>query len=65
MVVSATDQDGEPRLIELPDRRFFVGTLFVPQTSSSPGSPHPVVAGFVAAVHAAREARKPSTVQPT
>jgi CTP synthase (UTP-ammonia lyase) len=52
MVVSATDQDGEPRVIELPDHRFFLGTLFVPQTSSAPGAAHPVVAGFVEAVQA-------------
>jgi CTP synthase (UTP-ammonia lyase) len=65
LVVSATDQDGEPRVIELPDRQFFVGTLFVPQTSSSPGSPHPVVAGFVGAVHTAREATEPTVVRPT
>ena len=58
MVVSGVDQDGEPRLVELPDRRFVVATLFVPQTSSAPGAPHPVVAGFVAAAHA-------SVVQPT
>jgi CTP synthase (UTP-ammonia lyase) len=57
MVVSGTDQDGEPRVIELPDRRYFVGTLFVPQTSSTPESPHPVVGGFVAAAHAHAAAR--------
>lgn len=52
MVVSATDQDGEPRIIELPDRRFFLGTLFVPQTSSTLDAPHPVVAGFAVAANA-------------
>jgi CTP synthase (UTP-ammonia lyase) len=52
MVVSATDQDGEPRIIELPGHRWFLGTLFVPQTSSAPGAPHPVVTAFVDAVHA-------------
>jgi CTP synthase (UTP-ammonia lyase) len=49
LVVSGTDQDGEARIVELPDRRFFVGTLFVPQTSSAPSAPHPIVTGFVAA----------------
>lgn len=52
VVVSGTDQDGEPRIVELPDTRFFVGTLFVPQTSSAPSAPHPVVRAFVAAAHA-------------
>ena len=59
MVVSGVDQDDEPRVIELPDRRFALATLFVPQTSSSPEAPHPIVAGFVGETHAAR------SVQPT
>ncbi|HET8930689.1 MAG TPA: hypothetical protein VFN21_08535 [Acidimicrobiales bacterium] len=45
--VSGTDQDGEPRILELPDHPFFVATLFVPQTSSRPGAPHPLVRAFV------------------
>jgi CTP synthase (UTP-ammonia lyase) len=52
MVVSGVDQDGEPRIVEIPDRRFCLATLFVPQTSSTPEAPHPIVAGFVAAAHA-------------
>jgi CTP synthase (UTP-ammonia lyase) len=55
VVVSGTDQDGEPRIIELPDKRFFVGTLFVPQSSSSPTAPHPIVVGFVTATARRRE----------
>jgi CTP synthase (UTP-ammonia lyase) len=54
VVVSGVDQDGEPRIIELPDHRFALATLFVPQTSSAPGAEHPVVAGFVDAVHDVR-----------
>jgi CTP synthase (UTP-ammonia lyase) len=46
--VTGTDQDGEPRIVELADRRFFVATLFVPQTSSTPRSPHPLIIDFVA-----------------
>jgi nitroimidazol reductase NimA-like FMN-containing flavoprotein (pyridoxamine 5'-phosphate oxidase superfamily) len=53
MVVSGVDQAGEPRIVEMVDRRFCLATLFVPQTSSTPGTPHPIVAGFVAAVHGA------------
>ncbi len=48
LVVSGVDADGEVRVVELPGLRFFVGTLFVPQTSSAPGRPHPLVAAFVA-----------------
>jgi CTP synthase (UTP-ammonia lyase) len=47
--ISGTDQDGEPRIVELPGNRFFVGTLFVPQASSRPGRPHPLVTAFLQA----------------
>lgn len=54
MVVSGVDQDGEPRIVEVAGARFCLATLFVPQTSSSPSAPHPIVAGFVAACQAGR-----------
>jgi CTP synthase (UTP-ammonia lyase) len=47
--VVGTDQDGEARVLELPDRRFFVATLFVPQLSSSPSSPHPLITAYMLA----------------
>jgi CTP synthase (UTP-ammonia lyase) len=47
LVVSGTDQDGEPRILELPNLRYFLATLFVPQTSSTPEAPHPLVIGLV------------------
>ena len=47
MVVSGRDAEGEPRIIELPDLRFFVATLFVPQTRSTREHPHPLVAAFL------------------
>ena len=48
LVVSGTDQDGEPRVIELPGHRFFVATLYVPQMQSRPGEPHPLVLAWLA-----------------
>ena len=48
--IAGTDQDDEIRIIELPDNRFFVLTLFVPQTRSAPGAPHPLIRGFLDAV---------------
>jgi CTP synthase (UTP-ammonia lyase) len=46
---SGFDEDGEPRIVELPGHRFFVSTLFVPQAASNPVGPHPVLAAFLAA----------------
>ena len=54
LIISGTDPEGEPRIIELPDHPFFVATLFVPQTSSTPDRPHPLVAAFVGAAVDAR-----------
>ena len=49
LMVSGTDQDGEPRILELPGRQFFVATLFVPQTSTTADAPHPLIVGFLLA----------------
>ncbi|MBI2680482.1 MAG: CTP synthase [Candidatus Solibacter usitatus] len=57
---SATDQEGEVRVFELPAHRFFVGTLFVPQTSSSSAKPHPIIAGFAAAAQQFGAERSPT-----
>jgi CTP synthase (UTP-ammonia lyase) len=40
------DAEGEVRAVELPDHRFFVGTLYVPQMRSRPDAPHPLVTAF-------------------
>lgn len=50
IIVSGVDQDNEIRIVELKDHPFFIITLFVPQTQSKPGLPHPVIKGFVEAV---------------
>jgi CTP synthase (UTP-ammonia lyase) len=49
LVISGADQDGEPRIIEIPRLNYFLATLFVPQTSSTSGAPHPVVTSFLRA----------------
>jgi CTP synthase (UTP-ammonia lyase) len=49
LVISGTDQDGEARIVELPSLRFFVATLFVPQTSSASGAPHPLISAYLQA----------------
>jgi CTP synthase (UTP-ammonia lyase) len=47
--ISGVDTAGEARIVELPDHPFFLATLFVPQTSSQPGAPHPLLTGLLAA----------------
>ena len=50
--VVGVDQDGEARVLELPDRRFYVATLFVPQLSSALGAPHPLIVAYLRAATA-------------
>jgi CTP synthase (UTP-ammonia lyase) len=57
LTVSGTDDDGEPRILELSSHPFFMGTLFVPQASSTPQAPHPLLVAFVTAASAGRERR--------
>ena len=52
--ISGADAEGEARVIELPGHPFFLGTLFVPQTRSTPGRPHPLVTAFVEAAAGAK-----------
>ena len=41
--------DGDVRIVRIPSHPFFVATLFVPQTASTPERPHPLVTAFVRA----------------
>jgi CTP synthase (UTP-ammonia lyase) len=43
------DDTGEARVLELPEHPFYVATLFVPQTRSTPERPHPLITGFLSA----------------
>ena len=47
--ITARDRIGEARALELPHHPFFVGTLFVPQTTSAQAAPHPIISAFVRA----------------
>lgn len=57
LVISAWDGTKEPRIIELPEHPFFIGTLFVPgddildksPTSLQKLMPHPLISAFVKA----------------
>jgi len=47
--VVGTDADGEARILELESHPFFVATLFLPQASSTPEHPHPLIRAFLRA----------------
>lgn len=47
--ISGLDRNGEVRIMELPRSQFFFGTLFVPQMSSTPEHPHPLLFSLVRA----------------
>jgi CTP synthase (UTP-ammonia lyase) len=53
--ISGTDSLDEVRIMELPGHPFFLGTLFVPQASSTKENPHPIVLQWLRA--AAQQAR--------
>jgi len=55
--ITGADAEGEARVIELPGHPFFLGTLFVPQTRSTPERPHPLVSAFVEAAVACTKVR--------
>jgi CTP synthase (UTP-ammonia lyase) len=50
--VSGIGPEGEARIVELPDHSFFMATLFLPQLSSAPLLPHPLIIGYLRAAMA-------------
>jgi CTP synthase (UTP-ammonia lyase) len=44
--ITGKDENGEARIVELSSHPFFMGTLFVPQAQSKPGTPHPLILAF-------------------
>ena len=55
--VAGVGPDGEVRMVELSDHRFFVATLFLPQLSSSPDRPHRLIVAYLQAAAAFRRTR--------
>ena len=41
------DSDGDPRVLEIPNNDFFVGTAFQPERSAAGGQSHPLIARFI------------------
>jgi len=47
--IVGSDDEGTVRAVELAEHPFFVGTLFLPQHTSTPAAPHPLITGFLRA----------------
>ena len=52
--ITGLGDNGEARVIELPDHDFFLATAFQPQFSSEAGRPHPLVIAYLKAALAFR-----------
>lgn len=61
--VVGVDPDGEARVVELSHHRFFIATLFLPQFSSSPDMPHPLIVAYLKAALAFQAFQRRSEVQ--
>lgn len=56
--ITGVDLDGEVRVVEVSDHPFYVATLFLPQISSDPESPHPLIVAYLRAALAFRTSDK-------
>jgi CTP synthase len=50
LAVSGLSDNGRARIIELPDKRFFIATGFLPQLNSKPNKPHPLFLAYLRAM---------------
>ena len=58
--VTGVAENGEARIVELLDHRFFLATAFLPQLSSTAEQPHPLIIAFLNAAAEFRAERRPS-----
>jgi CTP synthase (UTP-ammonia lyase) len=47
--ITGVDPEEGARIVELSDHPFYVATLFLPQISSKPGRPHPLIVAYLRA----------------
>lgn len=47
MKFTGFDADGDPRILEIPSNRFFIGTAFQPERTALRNRPHPLVRRFL------------------
>jgi CTP synthase (UTP-ammonia lyase) len=57
--IVGVEPDGEARIVEVPEHRFFVGTLFVPQLNSTAEHLHPLIVAFMEAATRIRDHSSP------
>lgn len=58
--ITGLDLEGQVRIVELIDHPFYVATLFLPQLSSRPENPHPLIVSYLKAALAFRNTRRKS-----
>jgi len=56
--ITGVDLNGEVRIVELRDHPFYVATLFLPQISSRPDRPHPLIVAYLKAALAFHNSRR-------
>ena len=56
--ITGVDVNGEVRVVELSDHPFFISTLFQPQISSQPASPHPLIVAYLMAARSFQSQEK-------
>ena len=56
--ITGIDLEGGVRIIELSDHPFYVATLFLPQISSRPEKPHPLIVAYLTAAITFQASRK-------
>lgn len=50
LIISGLDAEGEVRMVELAEHQFFMATLFLPQFTSGPEKPEPLIASYLESV---------------
>ncbi|HEX7555190.1 MAG TPA: hypothetical protein VF338_01095 [Leptolinea sp.] len=60
--IAGIDSTKEVMAVELSAHRFFIATLFLPQLSSSPGNPHPLIVAYLKAAQDFQAFRQRSDV---
>jgi CTP synthase (UTP-ammonia lyase) len=56
--ITGVDLEGGARIVEVPDHPFYLATLFLPQISSRPAGPHPLIVDYLRAAVVFQASRK-------